>query len=59
MEKGIGASKGYGIGKVVVYRPADLHYTPKTGCDPETEKKRLAFGKRRGTRRRKSSPDTS
>lgn len=42
MEKGIGASKGYGIGKVVVYRPADLHYTPKTGCDPETEKKRLA-----------------
>lgn len=41
MEKGIGASKGYGIGKVVVYRPADLSYTPRTGCDPETEKKRL------------------
>lgn len=41
MYNGIGASKGYGIGRAVIYREAKLDYTPKTDCDPETEKKRL------------------
>lgn len=41
MYKGIGASKGYGIGKVTVYREADLSYTPRSDCDPDAEKKRL------------------
>ena len=41
MYNGIGASKGYGIGRAVIYREAKLDYTPKTDCDPETEKKRF------------------
>ncbi|MGN1047317.1 MAG: phosphoenolpyruvate--protein phosphotransferase [Eubacteriales bacterium] len=41
MFQGIGASKGYGIGRVVIYHEVDLSYTPKTDCDSETEKKRL------------------
>ena len=41
MYHGIGASKGYGIGRVTIYREADLRYTPKSDCDAQTEKKRL------------------
>lgn len=38
MYHGIGASKGYGIGRVTIYREADLRYTPKSDCDAQTEK---------------------
>lgn len=41
MYHGIGASKGYGIGRVTIYREADLRYTPKSNCDAQTEKMRL------------------
>ena len=42
MYHGIGASKGYGIGRVTIYREADLRYTPKSDCDAKTEKTRLS-----------------
>lgn len=41
MYHGIGASKGYGIGRVVIYSEADLRYTPKSDCDAQTEKTRF------------------
>ncbi len=41
MYYGIGASKGYGIGRVTIYQDADLRYIPKSDCDAQTEKKRL------------------
>ena len=41
MYKGIGASKGYGIGRAVVYRAAKPDFEKKTGCDPQAEKARL------------------
>ena len=41
MYHGIGASKGYGIGRVTIYCEADLRYTPKCDCDPQPEKMRL------------------
>ena len=41
MYHGIGASKGYGIGRVIIYRDADLRYTPRTDCDAQIEKLRL------------------
>ena len=41
MYHGIGASKGYGIGRVTIYRDADLRYTPRSDCDAKTEKMRL------------------
>ena len=41
MYYGIGASKGYGIGRVTIYRDADLRYTPRSDCDAKTEKMRL------------------
>ena len=41
MYHGIGASKGYGIGRVTIYREADLGYTPRSDCDAQTEKTRL------------------
>lgn len=41
MYHGIGASKGYGIGRVTIYREADLRYTPRSNCDAQTEKMRL------------------
>lgn len=41
MYHGIGASKGYGIGRVTIYRDADLRYTPRSDCDAKTEKTRL------------------
>lgn len=41
MYHAIGASKGYGIGRVTIYREADLRYTPKSDCDAQTEKMRL------------------
>ena len=41
MYHGIGASKGYGIGRVTIYREADLRYTPRSDCDAQTEKRRL------------------
>ena len=41
MYHGIGASKGYGIGRVTVYSEADLRYTPRSDCDAQTEKIRF------------------
>ena len=41
MYQGIGASKGYGIGRVVIYREANLSYTPKADCNSKIEKKRF------------------
>ena len=41
MYHGIGASKGYGIGRVTVYSEADLRYTPRSDCDAQTEKTRF------------------
>lgn len=41
MLKGIGASEGYGIGRVLLVREQKLDYTPRTGCDPEEEKTRF------------------
>ena len=41
MYHGIGASKGYGIGRVTIYRETDLRYTPRSDCDAQTEKTRL------------------
>ena len=41
MYHGIGASKGYGIGRVIIYRDADLRYAPRTDCDAQIEKLRL------------------
>ena len=41
MYHGIGASKGYGIGRVVIYSEADLRYTPRSDCDAQTEKTRF------------------
>lgn len=42
MLNGIGVSKGYGIGKVLVYKKADLEFTPRTDCDKTVEKKRFS-----------------
>lgn len=41
MLKGIGVSKGYGIGRVVVATDSDLTYSKKTDCNAETEKERF------------------
>lgn len=41
MYHGIGASKGYGIGRVIVYSEADLRYTPRSDCNAQTEKIRF------------------
>lgn len=41
MYKGIGASKGYGIGRAVIYKEANLKYEKKSGCDPKEQKERL------------------
>lgn len=41
MYHGIGASKGYGIGRVIVYSEADLRYTPKSDFDAQAEKTRF------------------
>ena len=43
MYKGIGASAGIGIGKVVVIKEQELNYTKTTIEDTEAEKKRLAM----------------
>ena len=40
MLKGIGASEGYGIGKVMVIEEHSLEYTPRTVTDTEAEVKR-------------------
>lgn len=37
MLKGIGVSKGYGIGKVIIIQEKSLEFTPKTDCNPEVE----------------------
>ena len=42
MYKGIGASAGIGIGKVVVIKEQELNYTKTTIEDTEAEKKRLS-----------------
>ena len=42
MYKGIGASAGIGIGKVVVIKERELNYTKTTVEDTEAEKKRLS-----------------
>ena len=41
MLKGIGVSKGYGIGRVTVYREPDLSFEKKSDCSPEREKARF------------------
>ncbi len=41
MYKGIGASKGYGIGRVVIYTQTELKYEKRTGCDVTAEKERF------------------
>ena len=41
MYKGIGASKGYGIGRAVIYREAVLEYEKTTDNDPASQKERL------------------
>ena len=42
MYKGIGASAGIGIGKVVVIKEQSLDYKKETITDAEAEKKRLS-----------------
>ena len=42
MYKGIGASAGIGIGKIVVIKEQELNYSKTTITDKEAEKKRLA-----------------
>ena len=42
MYKGIGASAGIGIGKVVIIKEQELNYSKVTITDKEAEKKRLA-----------------
>jgi phosphotransferase system enzyme I (PtsI) len=42
MLKGINASEGYGIGRVLVIKEHSLAFTPRTGCDPESELKRYS-----------------
>lgn len=37
MLKGIGVSKGYGIGKTIIIQEKSLEFTPKTDCNPEVE----------------------
>lgn len=41
MYKGIGASKGYGIGRVIISKEINLDYEPKTNCNPKEEKARF------------------
>ena len=41
MLKGIAASEGIGIGKVIVIRDQDVTYEQKTVANPEEEVKRL------------------
>lgn len=41
MYKGIGASKGYGIGRVIISKEINLDYEPKTNCTPKEEKARF------------------
>lgn len=41
MYKGIGASKGYGIGRVVIYTQTELKYEKRTDCDVTAEKERF------------------
>lgn len=42
MYKGIGASGGIGIGKVIQIRETELDFAVRESQDSETEKKRLA-----------------
>ncbi|MEE7582266.1 MAG: phosphoenolpyruvate--protein phosphotransferase [Oscillospiraceae bacterium] len=37
MLKGIGVSKGYGIGKTIIIQEKSLEFTPKTDCNPKVE----------------------
>lgn len=41
MLKGIGVSKGYGIGRVVIASQEEIHYQCKADSDPATEQKRF------------------
>lgn len=41
MQKGIGVSEGYGIGKAVVIKEVDLDYSSVSFSTPEGEKQRL------------------
>ena len=43
MYKGIGASAGIGIGKIVKIKEEELNYTKQSIEDTEAEKKRLAM----------------
>lgn len=40
MYQGIGVSRGYGIGRAVIYRETELKYTPNTDCDVRAEMQR-------------------
>ena len=42
MLNGIGVSKGYGIGRVVIATEAEIHFIPKDNCDPALEHKRFS-----------------
>ena len=41
MYKGIAGSSGYGIGKAVIFKEADLSFEHKKDCDPQSEKARF------------------
>ena len=41
MLNGIGVSKGYGIGRVVVVKENTASFTPKNDCDPKIERNRF------------------
>ena len=41
MLTGKGVSAGCGIGRAMIIREQTLEFTPKSGCEPEEEKRRL------------------
>lgn len=41
MYKGIGASKGYGIGRAVIYRETEVTYENRNDCDADVERSRF------------------
>lgn len=42
MLSGIGVSKGYGIGRIVIATEAEINFTPKDNCDPAVERERFS-----------------
>lgn len=41
MYKGIGVSKGYGIGRAVIYRETEITYENRSDCDADVERSRF------------------